>query len=82
MAHQIKQNEVESKQIRIFLYCTVIQQPSKFLFLKQSIIWKQAIRFFIEYGTAERLRKRTKHCMAVLSPTQATKIICTIAVDF
>ena len=76
---KLKYNEVE---ILIFLYCTVTQQPSKFLFFKLSITWKQAIRFFIEYGTVERLRERTEHCMAVLSPTQATKTICAIAVAF
>ena len=90
---KLKYNEVG---IRIFLYCTVIQQPSKFLFLKQSITWKQAIRLFIEYGTVARLEvrpfieygtvakleKRTKYCMPVLSPTQDTKTICAIAVDF
>ena len=67
---------------KITFSCTVLQQPKKFLFLKQSISWKQAIRFFIEYGTVERLKERTEHCMAVLSPTQATKTICAIAVDF
>ena len=44
--------------------------------------WKQAIRFFIEYGTVERLGERTEHCMPVLSPTQVTEIICAIAVAF
>ena len=55
-----------AEEIRIFLYCTGIQQPRKFLFLKQSISWKQAIRFFIEYGTVEKLGERTEYCMAVL----------------
>ena len=74
--------KLRAEKITCFPYCTVIQQPSKFIFLKQSITWKQAIRLFIEYGTVERLRERTEHFMAVLSPTQATKTICTIAVDF
>ena len=38
--------------------------------------------FFIEYGTVERLGERIEHCMAVLSPTQAAKTICAIAVAF
>ena len=60
------------------------QQYSKFLlaFFKQSITWKQGIRFFIKYGTVERLGERTEHCMAVLSPTQAAKTLCAIAVAF
>ena len=40
------------------------QQPRKFLFLKQSITWKQAIRFFIEYGTVARLGERTEQSYA------------------
>ena len=47
-----------------FPYCTTIQQPSKFLFLKQSITWKQAIRLFIEYGTVARLGERTEQSYA------------------
>ena len=44
-----------------FLLCTVTQQSSKFLFLKQNTTWKQAIRFFIECGTIARLEERTEH---------------------
>ena len=55
-----------AEEIRILLYCTGMQKYSKFLFLKQSISWKQAIRFFIEYGIIEKLGERTEHCMAVL----------------
>ena len=54
-------NGVECRKIRVFFsYCTVTQQPSKFLSLKQSITWKQAIRFFIDYGTVARLGERSK----------------------
>ena len=60
---KLKYNEVE---VRLFLYCTVTQQPSKFLFLKQSITWKQAVRLFIEYGTVARLGERTEYCMPAL----------------
>ena len=28
--------------------------------------WKQVIRFFIEYGTKERLEEQTDHCMPAL----------------
>ena len=40
-----------------FLHCTVLQQI---------ISMTKAIRFFIEFGTAERLGERTEHCMAIL----------------
>ena len=74
--------KLSAEKIAFFLYCTVTQQSSKFLFLKQSTTWKQAIRFFIEYGTVARLEERTEHCMPALSPTQATKTICALAVAF
>ena len=72
----------EEKKIAVLL-CTVTQQSSKFLFLKQSKTWKQAVRLFIEYGTVTRLEERTEHCMPALSPTQAiTKTICAPAVAY
>ena len=60
---KLKYNKVE---IRIFLHRTVLQQPRKFLFVKQSITWKQAIRCFIEHGTVARLGERTEYCMLAL----------------
>ena len=70
MVHLTQYNEVE---IRIFLYCTVTQQSSKFLFLRLKHCsdeyctseenWKQVIRFFIEYGTVVRLEERTEQYM-------------------
>ena len=54
---------------------------AKFVFLRHcsTIVidcctWKQAIRFFIEYGTIARLEERTEHYMPTLWATQATKI--------
>ena len=69
------------KQIAFFLYYTVTQQSSK-IPIPQAEKWKQAIRFFTEYSTVERLEERTERCMPVLSPTQATKTICAIVVTF
>ena len=37
-----------AEKFAFFLHCTVTQQSSKFLFLKQNTTWKQAIRFCIE----------------------------------
>ena len=76
-AWHIKLNTMKLRagKFAFFLYCTVTQQFSKFLFLKQSITWKQAIRLFIEYGTVARLEERTEHCMPALWLTQATKTI-------
>ena len=67
--------KLRAEKFAFFLYCTVTQQSSKFLFLKQHKTWKQAIRFFIKYGTVAMLEERTEHCMPTLSPTQSTKNI-------
>ena len=67
--------KLRAEKIVFFLHCTVTQQSSKFLFLKQNTTWKQAIRFFIEYDTVARLEERTEHCMPALWLTQATKTI-------
>ena len=71
-----------SKNSHFFLHCTVTQQSSKFLFLKQNTTWKQTISFFIEYGTVARLQKRTEYCMPALWATQSTKTIFTVAIAF
>ena len=76
--------KLSAEKIAFFLYCTVTQKFSKFLFLKQNTTRKQAIRFFFEYGTVARLEERTEHCMPASWLTQATKAIfyCTLAVAF
>ena len=66
--------KLSAEKIAFFLHCTVTQESSKFLFLKQNTTWKQAITFFIEYGTVvAMLEERPEHCMPALSPTQSTK---------
>ena len=74
--------DLSTAKFAFFLHCTVTQQPSKFLFLKQNTTWKQAIRFFIEYGTVARLKDWTEHCMPALWVTQSTKTIFTLAIAF
>ena len=76
--------KLSAEKFAFFLHCTVTQQSSKSLFLKQNTTWKQVIRFFIEYGTVARLEERTEHCIPALWATQFTKTIChcTLAVAF
>ena len=75
---------LSAAKFAFFLHYIVTQQSSKFIFLKQNTTWKQAIRFFIEYGTVARLEERAEHCMPALWATQSTKNIfhCKLTVAF
>ena len=64
--------KLSAEEIAFFLHCAGTQQCSKFLFLKQNTTWKQAIRFFIEFGTVARLEERTEYCKPALWATQST----------
>ena len=44
--------------------------------------WKEASRFYHEYGTVESLGERAKHYMPALWLTQSTKAICAPAVAY
>ena len=58
--------KLSAEKIAFSLHCTVKQQSSKLLFLKQNTTSKQAIRFFIEYGIVARLGERTEYYVPAL----------------
>ena len=79
-----------TQQYRKFLFCycstvVILLMWARFNAARLKKMEACVIRFFIEYGTVERLKERTEYCMPALSPTQSTKNIFFIVkhtVDF